>query len=265
MTDTFGDVTRNVPMVRYTEREVRIWRHFWRTTALTGVLVPLLFLGAIGLGLGGLVEQNSGTVGGFEYLVFVAPGILAATALQAAAGDSLWPVMAGTKWTRSYHAAAATPLAPRQVYGGYLTWIGARMMLNSSLFMLVAALLGAVPSWWGVLDVPAAALGGLAFAAPLCAYSAAQDSDLSFPVIMRVAVMPMFLFSGTFFPVDQLPTALEVVARVTPLWHAVELCRGLTTGTLSLASGAVHVAYLCTCVAVGAWFGVRTFTARLAP
>jgi lipooligosaccharide transport system permease protein len=265
MSDTFGQLSRGVPSLRYTEREVRIWRHFWHTAALTGVLVPLLFLGAIGLGLGGLVEQNQGTVDGLDYLVFVAPGILAATALQAAAGDSLWPVMAGTKWTKAYHAAAATRLSPAQVYAGYLTWIGARMMLNATLFTVVAALLGAVPSLWGVLAIPSAALGGLAFAAPLCAYSAAQDSDLSFPVIMRVAVMPMFLFSGTFFPIDQLPAALAVVARVTPLYHAVELCRGFTTGTLGLGPAVVHVAYLAACVAVGAWFGVRTFAARLAP
>lgn len=265
MSDITGGLSRNLPATRYTEREVRIWRHFWHTAALTGVLVPLLFLGAIGLGLGGLVEQNQGKVAGFDYLVFVAPGILAATALQAAAGDSLWPVMAGTKWTKAYHAAAATPLSPANVYRGYLTWIGARMMLNATLFMVVATVLGAVPSFWGVLAIPAAALGGLAFAAPLCAYSASQDSDLSFPVIMRVAVMPMFLFSGTFFPVDQLPTGFQVVARFTPLYHAVELCRGCTTGTLGLSAAVVHIAFLGACVAIGSWFGVRTFAAKLAP
>lgn len=257
-------LTRAVPLLRVAEREARVWARFWHTAMLTGVLMPLLFLGAMGLGLGGLVDDNQGTVEGVSYLVFVAPGILAATALQAASGDSLWPVMAGVKWVRTFHAAAATPLSPGQVYGGYIAWIGARMLLNAALFVVIAALLGAVPSPWGVLAVPAAALGGLAFAAPLTAYSAGQDSDLSFPVIMRIAVMPMFLFSGTFFPVDQLPDWLEPLARVTPLWHAVELCRGATTGSLSLAAAAGHTAFLSAVAAVGCWWGVRTFRRKLA-
>jgi lipooligosaccharide transport system permease protein len=257
-------LTRAVPMLRIAEREARVWGRFWHTSVLTGVLMPLLFLGAMGVGLGGLVDDNRGSVEGVGYLVFVAPGILAATSLQAASGDSLWPVMAGIKWVRTFHAAAATPLSPGQVYGGYITWIAARMAFNAALFVAVAALLGAVPSLWGVLAVPAAALGGLAFAAPLTAFSAGQDSDLPFPIILRVAVMPMFLFSGTFFPIDQLPDWLAPLARVTPLWHAVELCRGATTGSLSLASAAGHTAFLVAVTAAGAWWGVRTFRSRLA-
>jgi lipooligosaccharide transport system permease protein len=98
----------------------------------------------------------------------------------------------------------------------------------------------------------------------MSAYSAVQDSDLGFPVIMRVAILPLFLFSGTFFPVDQLPDWLQPVAWISPLWHGVELCRGATTGTLGLAA-AGHVAYLAAFIAVGCWFGVRNFASRLAP
>jgi len=257
-------LTNALPVLRVAEREARVWARFWQTSLLTGVLMPLLFLGAMGVGLGGLVDDNQGTVEGVDYLVFVAPGILAATALQAASGDSLWPVMAGIKWVRTFHAAAATPLSPGQVYGGYIAWIGARLALNAALFVAVAALLGGVPSLWGVLAVPAAALGGLAFAAPLTAFSAGQDSDLPFPIIMRIAVMPMFLFSGTFFPIEQLPDWLEPLARVTPLWHAVELCRGATTGSLSAAGVAGHTAFLGAVVGAGCWWGVRTFRSKLA-
>ncbi len=260
-----GLLSRAAPALRVTEREVRIWRRFWHTSVLTGVLVPLLFLGALGLGLGGLIDKNQGQVGGVDYLVFVAPGVLAATALQAAALESLWPVMGGIKWIKTFHAAAATPLSPGAIYAGYLTWIGVRALINGTLFLAVAAVIGAVPSLWGVLAIPAAALGAAAFAAPLCAYTAAQDSDLSFPVIMRVAIMPMFLFSGTFFPVDQLPTGLQVVARVTPMWHAVELCREATTGTLGPVPVVVHGGYLGAFVAAGAWFGVREFARKLSP
>ena len=254
-----------VPMLRVTEREARVFSTVLHTLVLTGVVMPLLFLGAMGIGLGGLVDDNRGTVEGVEYLVFVAPGILAATAFQGAAGESLWRVMAGIKWVKSFHAAAASPLSPGQVYGGYLTWIFARTLVNAALFVAVAALLGAVPSAWGVLAVPAAALGGLAFAAPLTAYSAGRESDMSFTLVMRIAVVPMFLFSGTFFPVEQLPDALEPVARITPLWHAVELCRGATTGSLSLAGAAAHTGFLLALVLAGCGWGVATFRRKLAP
>jgi lipooligosaccharide transport system permease protein len=260
-----GLVSRATPALRVTERELLIWRRFWHTSVLTGVLVPLLFLGALGLGLGGLIDKNQGQVGGVDYLVFVAPGILIATALQAASMESLWPVMGGIKWIKTFHAAVATPLSPGAVYAGYVTWIGLRAVINATLFLAVAAVLGAVPSFWGVLAIPAAALGAVAFSAPLCAYTASQDSDLSFPVIVRVGIMPMFLFSGTFFPVDQLPTGLQVLARITPMWHAVELCRAATTGTLGAIPVAAHVGYLVAFVAAGSWFGVRQFTRKLSP
>jgi lipooligosaccharide transport system permease protein len=260
----FDTLAAALPMLRVAEREARVWRRFWRSSALTLVLMPLMFLGAMGLGLGGLVDENTGSVGGVDYLAFVAPGILAASAMQGAAGQSLWPVMGGMKWIRTFHGAAATPLRPGDVFGGWVLWIGAREAMNASIFVAVAALLGAVTSPWGVLAVPAAALTGLAFAAPISAYSAVQDSDLGFPVIMRVGILPLFLFSGTFFPVDQLPEWLQPIAWVSPLWHGVELCRGATTGSLTVGA-AGHVAYLAACIAVGCWFGVRNFASRLAP
>ena len=257
-------LVRTLPMLRVAEREARVWVRYWRTTLLSGTLMPLMFLGAMGVGLGGLVDDNQGTVEGVEYLAFVAPGILAATALQAAAGNSLWPVMGGMKWMRTFHAAAATPVSPGQVYGGYLAWSVARIVVNATLFVAVAALLGGVPSAWGVLAIPAAALGGLAFAAPLTAFSAGAESDVTFPIVMRIAVMPMFLFSGTFFPVDQLPGWLQPVAWLTPLWHAVELCRGATTGSISLGAALGHLAVLAAVTGWGCRWGVRTFRSRLA-
>ncbi|MFP3900335.1 MAG: ABC transporter permease [Acidimicrobiia bacterium] len=258
-------LTAAVPLLRHTERELRLARRLWRTSVLSGVLTPLLFLGAMGLGLGDLVDEGTGDVAGVPYLFFVMPGILAATAMQTAAGNSLWMVMAGIKWVKTFHAAAATPLSPGDVYGGYVTWVGLRVTGNAAAFVAIAAVLGAVPSPWGVLAVPAAAMTGLAFAAPLCAYSATQDNDMSFPIIMRVVVVPMFLLSGTFFPLDQLPVGLRPLAWVTPLWHGVELCRGATTGSLEPASAALHVGVLVACIAAGWWWGVRTFTRRLAP
>ncbi|HET6949389.1 MAG TPA: ABC transporter permease [Acidimicrobiales bacterium] len=264
MSDRIRTLVPGQHALRVAQREAVVWRRFWHTSVLTGVLVPVMFVGAMGGGLGDLVDRNQDTVQGLSYLVFVTPGILAATTLQAATGSSMWPVMGGLKWNRYFHAAAATPVPPAQVYLGYLAWTGARLTLNATLFVLVAALLGAIPSPWGAAAVPFAALGGLAFAAPLCAYSAAQDSDLMFTVIFRVVAMPMFLFSGAFFPVEQLPGAAEPLAKATPLWHAVELCRGATTGTLGGSAAAVHLLVLAGYIAVGAFFGTRIFTSRLA-
>ena len=253
------------PPLRQAEREARIWVRTWKGAAANGLLTPLLFLGAMGLGLGGLIDDNAGgqSVDGLAYLAFVTPGIMAAAALQTAAGDSLWPVMSGIKWTKTFHAAAATPLGPGDVLGGYLLWSATRLALNAVAFLVIAALLGGVLSWWGVLAIPAAVAGGLALSAPLAAYTSRQDSDLSFPIIMRIVVMPMFLFSGTFFAVDQLPAALRPVAWVTPLFHSVELCRGFTTGDIDWLAVVGHTAFLAACIAVGWWLGSREFAKKL--
>ena len=185
---------------------------------------PVLFLAAMGLGLGGLVKAHTGNVDGLSYLDFVAPGLMVASAMQIAANEAMWPVLGAVKWVKQLprdgrdldHAPARSPSA---------TCCGSCCARSSAstVFLVVAALLGAVPSAWGVLAIPAAALCAAAFAAPLAAYSVALDSDLAFPVIMRVGVLPLFLFSGTFFPISQLPAWLRPLAELSPLWHGVEL------------------------------------------
>src|SRR5680860_1164719 len=129
------------------------------------------------------------------------------------------------KWMRVFHAMAASPLTPAQILAGQLAWGAIRVALSAVIFLLVAAALGAIASPWAVLAVGAAMLTGLAFAAPISAFSAAQESDARFPLVMRFIVLPLFLFSGTFFPLDQLPEWLQALAWISPLWHGVELCR----------------------------------------
>lgn len=250
--------------LRVVEREARVFRRLWRGSAFSTFLTPVLFLAAIGLGLGGLVDEGGGAVQGLSYLVFVTPGLLVAGAMQAAAADSLWPVMAGTKWLRTFHGMVATPLAPTDVFAGHVLWTAVRTTLSATAFLLVAALLGAVPSPWGLLAVPAAVLCATAFAAPLAAFAASQDSELAFPLVMRLGVMPLFLFSGTFFPVEQLPGWLRTVAVLSPLWHGIELARDATTGRLGVVDAAGHVLVLVTVVALGSWAGARTWRRRLA-
>jgi lipooligosaccharide transport system permease protein len=248
---------------RVVEHQAKVFLRFWRGTAVAYLVTPVLFLVAMGIGLGDLVDKRSGAVGGVSYLAFVAPGLMVASAMQGAVGESMWPVMAGTKWVRVYHAMAATPVRPGDVYIGVVAWSAARVAMGASAFLAVATLLGAVHSPWAVLAVPAAVLCATSFAAVLTAWSATQDTDQRFPVVMRVGVMPLFLFSGTFFPVSQLPHWLRPVAAVSPLWHGVELCRAATTGRLRAGPAAVHVAVLAGLIVVGWLWGRRAFTRTL--
>jgi lipooligosaccharide transport system permease protein len=252
--------------VRVVERELRIYRRLWRGNVFSTFIGPSLFLGAMGLGLGGLIASNNTTIDGLDYLDFVAPGLMAATGLQLAAAESMWPVMAGTKWMRFYHAMVASPLRAIDLYLGHLGWMSVRLAMSGAAFLIVAAVLGALVSPFAVLALPAAILTGLAFAAPLTAFAATQETDANFALVMRFVVLPLFLFSGTFFPITQLPTWLQVVAWISPLWHGVVLCRSATTGQLpdgGMAAIALHVAILCGFIAVGIAWGSKTFARKL--
>lgn len=250
-------------MLRVVEREARVFRRLWWGSLGFAFLSPVLFLAAIGFGLGGLVEDGSGEVAGVPYRTFVAPGLLAASAMQVAAGESLWRIMAGIKWVGSFKAMVSTPVGAADVYGGVVVWTALRSGLGAAAFLVVAALLGTVPSLWGILSVPAAVLCAAAFAAPLTAFSATQETDARFPMIMRLGVVPLFLFSETFFPISQLPGWLRPAAAVSPLWHGVALCRAATTGAVDLVAAATHVAVLVAIVAAGWHWGTRTFARRL--
>ncbi len=151
--------------------------------------------------------------------------------MQTAAGESTFPVMAGLVWVKSFHGMTATPIRPSDVVVGKLTYIGLRILLVVSVFFVVTILFGAVAGPGAVLAVPAALLTGLAFAAPIAAYSATQHDTNGFNALFRFGVIPLFLFSGTFFPIEQLPDLLQAIARLTPLWHGVDLCRSLALGT----------------------------------
>jgi lipooligosaccharide transport system permease protein len=258
----------DAPALRYVQREAAIYRRLWRGNAFSQFVQPTLYLLAMGVGLGGLISAAGHQVDGLSYLDFVAPGLMAATALQNATGESLWPVMAGFKWMRHYHGMVASPMSPGDVYVGNLTWMTIRLTASSAAFLVVASVLGAISSFWAVLAVPAAVLGAVSFAAVLTAFAATQDTDHNFALILRFLMLPMFLFSGTFFPVSQLPALLRPVAWVAPLWHSVELCRDATTGTLGpggLVGVLAHVAVLLGYFAVGAAWGLRSFRARLGP
>jgi lipooligosaccharide transport system permease protein len=253
-------------MVRVVEREYMVWRRLWRGAVLNTVVQPLLFLAAMGLGLGELVNKKSGGVAGLTYLEFVTPGLLAATVMLAAAYESLWPVLGGAKWQKTFHAAVTTPIESRELFGGRVLWVCLRGAFSASVFLVVAAILGGVTSFWAVFAVPAAVLCGAVFAAWLSGYAVMQDSDVPFAVITRVGLFPLFMFSGTFFPTSQLPDWLQPFTWLSPLWHTVELCRAATTGSQPSAGTVLgHVTFLVALLALGWWWGGRRFTKALAP
>ncbi|HWG55262.1 MAG TPA: ABC transporter permease [Gaiellaceae bacterium] len=220
------------------------YRRVWRGTVGTSLLNPVFFLAAMGLGLGTLVDASPNAPAGVRYVDFVAPGLLAAAAMQTAATESTFPVMAAMRWNRTYHAMLATPLAVRDILLGHQLFVATRVLLASAAYLAVIAAFGAVDSPLGLLVVPVAVLLGLAFAGPIMALAATVENGAAFPPLFRFAIVPMFLFSGTFFPVERLPLVAEWVAWATPLWHGVELSRALTLGDVEPGHAAVHVGYL---------------------
>ena len=249
-------------------REFRYWltnyRRTWRGSIYSSVLSPLLYLGAMGVGLGTLVDAHgTASLGGLSYLTFLAPGLLAAAAMQAAVEESTYPVLGSVKWRRTYYAATASPLRPADLFHGHLLFTTMRLAMNSAIFLAVMAAFGTVASPWAIAALPAAVLTGLAFAAPIEAWAITVTKDTSFALIFRFGLIPLFLFSGTFFPVTQLPVWLRPLAYATPLWHGVALCRSLTLGTATLGGSLAHVAYLATLAAVSVAAGNRTYRRRL--
>jgi lipooligosaccharide transport system permease protein len=238
------------------------YRRMWRGNVVTSVVSPVVYLLALGVGLGVFVDRSASLPNGVSYLEFVAPGLMAATAMQISSFEASWPVLSAIKWDRQYHAMLATPLRIRDVILGHQAYFAFRLILTATVYFVVIAAFGAVESPLGVLAIPVTVLVGLAFTAPLAAWAAHTQTEVSFVAIFRFVILPMFLFSGTFFPISSLPAPLEVLAWFTPLWHGVTLCRDLTLGDVSPVDLA-HAAYLLAFITVGLAAARFTYTRRL--
>jgi lipooligosaccharide transport system permease protein len=239
------------------------YRRIWKTSALANVLTPVLYLAALGVGLGHLVNRGGHTPGGVPYVDYVAPGMLAAAAMQIAASEASFPVLGGIKWVRNYHAQLATPLGIDDILFGHQLWMWTRVAATSAVYLGIIGAFGALRSPLAALAVPAALVLGSAFAAPVAAFAATANTGSEFSVLFRFGIVPMFLFSGTFFPVSRLPGALQPVAYATPLWHGVSLCRGFTLGTIGALPALGHFAYLLSWTVVGLVVARRTYRRRL--
>ncbi|HET8614600.1 MAG TPA: ABC transporter permease [Actinomycetales bacterium] len=255
-----------VATARVLEYLLLAWRRVWRGTVFSGFVSPLLYLGVMGYGLGSLIDRpghGTTTLGGVSYVAFIAPGLMAVTAMQTSVGEASYPVLGAIKWQRNYHAMLATPIDTVHVVLGHLAFIVLRAVTGAVVFLVVGAVLGAFISVWAPTAVLAVALLSLAYAAPMYWLSTHAQNDVPFGLVFRLVVIPTFLFAGAFFPTSQLPRAVELVVQVLPAWHGVQLCRDATLGTGTLAGVVVHVGYLLLWAGGGLWLALRGLRRRM--
>jgi lipooligosaccharide transport system permease protein len=214
---------------RLVERNIVVYRRIW-VLIVSGFFEPVFYLLSLGVGIGALVGSVAGPDGQpIDYTAFVAPALLAASAMNGAIYDSTTNVFFKLKFAKTYDAMLATPLGPGDIAVGEITWAQLRGTLYSVAFLSVMAALGLITSWWALLALPATILIGLAFAAVGMACTSFMRSWQDFEYV-QLAILPMFLFSTTFFPLSVYPHAIQVVVQFTPLYHGIELVRPLTTG-----------------------------------
>jgi lipooligosaccharide transport system permease protein len=250
------------PSVAAFEYHLTTYKRVWRGSAFTSFVMPVLFFLGMGLAVGEYVDRGGGL--DLPYVQFIGSGLLAFTGVQIAMVEASYPVMGGFKWHRTYYAMAAAPLRVRDIVVGHLSYIALRVALAAGAFVLVMVPFGAVESGWAAVTPVFAVLTGLAIAAPMFAYSATVDSDNMMAIMFRFALLPMMLFSGVFFPVEQLPAGLEPLAYALPLWHGVELCRAAVVGLGPAWPVPVHLGCLGVWIVGGLLLAVARFRKRLA-
>jgi lipooligosaccharide transport system permease protein len=242
-----------------------VYRRTWKGSVLTSFVVPLFYVVAMGVLLGRFVDAGSGALQGApSYVAFVAPGLVASYAMQVVMGEMTWPVMDMIKWHRVYHGMTASPLAIADIVAAQLLFVAFRAATTCGVFLLVLSPFGVFSSPTGVLLAwPAAVLTGMAFAGVFHAFSSSITSETGFAILYRLLVIPLFLFSGAFFPISNLDAPLEWLARVTPLWHGVDLTRMLVLGQVHLGLALVHLGYLLVLSVVGWLLAVWRLDKRL--
>lgn len=240
-----------------------LFKRSFLAAVVSRFLMPVLFLASMGLGVGSLVDSNSGGVDGMPYLLYVVPGLVMVTAMTVAVGESTYPVMGFVKWNEFYRAMIQTPHRVKDMLLAHWLMIAFNVLIAAGAFTVVSALFGGVRSWWAVLGLPIAVLTGMAFSTPLFIVAARASNDSIYSAVFRLVVTPLMLFSGAFFPIDQLPVWMQPVAWVTPLWHGIELGRAAFVGGPVPDLWLVHVGVLVAYTLIGAWLGARGIRNRL--
>lgn len=244
------------------EHRMRALRGYIASAFFTSLGNPIVYLFALGVGLASLVPEG---INGVSYLQFVAPALLCTAAMTVAANETTYPIVAGFKWNPIFYGMNASPITGAQIVNGTMLFIAFRMMFAVGIYYAVILAFDAVPSAWGILSVPIAVLTGMAIGLLISSYAATlKDERGQLAMVMRFGFTPMFLFSGTFFPLDQLPIYLQPIGWISPLWHGVELGRLVSYGQTEPAwLTAVHLGYLVSIIVIGLWSTQRTFTRRL--
>ena len=258
-------LTMGEGVVRQYDYWLTVFKRTWRGSIISSFVSPLFYVVAMGVLLGGFVDAAPERLeGATSYLAFVVPGLIAAHSMQTAVGETTYPVMAMIKWQRVYESMLATPLQIRHLVGAHLCAVTARLAMTCAVFMLVLAPFGVFESWWGpLLAYLSQVLVGIAFATLVYGFTARLRSQEGFGVLFRLGVFPMFLFSGAFFPVSNLGTVGEWLAKLTPLWHGVSLSRMFCVDVIDWQVAAVNVGVLLGLTAFGWWWSVTGLTKRL--
>ena len=219
----------------------------------------------MGIGVRSLVQAGGrADFLGYDYVHFLGPGILAASCMQSAVFEATFPVLGKIAWRRNYEAMLATPLDVRHLVGGELLWVAFRVLTISSVFLLMLTLFGIARWPTAALAIPSAILTGVAFSSVVMAFAATQRTGEGFSWMFRFIINPLFLFSGTFFPLTALPDAVQWAAALTPLYHGVALVRGTVLAEPGfLGAWPLHVAYLLGMLALGSWLAHRLLKKRL--
>lgn len=239
--------------MRFAEAQLLAYKRVWKGSLFTSFISPTLYLLAMGVGLGSLVDQggNSPAFSDLSYLKWLAPGLVAAAAMQTSAGEASFPVMAGIKWLKTYHLALNSPLSPGNLVSGLMGWVLVRLLIVTAVFAGIASLFGAFTPSAAMMAILASLLTGLAFGSLILALTSRLEGEAGLSMLFRFGIVPLFLFSGTFFPISQLPAAVRPIAYGTPLWHGVELARSWAIGTPTTFPMWVHIMVLVGFTAVG--------------
>ena len=264
-----SEAGRGLPLGDGVRRQADYWltvyRRTWRGSVVSSFVSPVFYVLALGVLLGGFVDADPDRLEGAPtYLAFVVPGLIAAHAMMTAVSETTYPVMGMIKWHRVYESMLATPLQVPHVVAAHLGFVLVRLVLTSGVFVAVLAPLGVYATWWGPLVAfVAQVVTGMDFAGLVYGFSARLKSEEGFGVLYRLGVFPLFLFSGAFFPVANLGEVGAWAARLTPLWHGVNLSRMFCVDHVDWAVAAVNAGVLLALCALGWWWSVTGLSKRL--